>query len=73
MTGRGAVAGGVAAIRASAVTVAEAADAFLSSPRAASPNTLRAYAGVIDRLAAELGRTGSSPPCRTMRSPPRCR
>jgi len=27
----------------------------LSSPRTASPNTRRAYAGVIDRLAAELG------------------
>ncbi len=48
-------AGGVAAIRGGAVTLAEAADAFLSSPRAASPNTRRAYAGVIDRLAAELG------------------
>jgi integrase len=36
-------------------TLAEAADAFLSSPRAASPNTRRAYAGVIDRLVAELG------------------
>jgi integrase len=49
------VAGDVAATRSSAVTVAEAADAFLSSPRAASPNTRRAYAGVIDRLAAEIG------------------
>lgn len=38
-----------------AVTLAEAADAFLSSPRAASPAPARAYAGVIDRLAAELG------------------
>ncbi len=37
------------------VTLAEAADAFLSSPRAASPNTRRAYAGVLDRLAADLG------------------
>jgi hypothetical protein len=45
----------VTAIRGGAVTVAEAADAFLSSPRAASPNTRRAYAGVLDRLAAELG------------------
>jgi len=33
----------------------QAADAFLSSPRVASPNTRRAYAGVLDRLAAELG------------------
>jgi integrase len=37
------------------VTLAEAADAFLSSPRVGSPNTRRAYAGVLDRLAAELG------------------
>ena len=37
------------------VTLAEAIDAFLSSPRVASPNTRRAYAGVLDRLAAELG------------------
>ena len=47
--------GDVTAIRGGAVTVAEAADAFLSSPRAASPNTRRAYADVIDRLVAELG------------------
>ena len=47
--------GEVTAIRGGAVTLAEAADAFLSSPRAASPDTRRAYAGVIDRLAAELG------------------
>jgi hypothetical protein len=46
---------GVAAIRSGAVTLAEAADAFLSSPRAAAPNTCRAYAGVLDRLAAGLG------------------
>jgi len=45
----------VTAIRGGAVTLAEAADAFLSSPRAGSPNTRRAYAGVLDRLAAELG------------------
>jgi hypothetical protein len=45
----------VTAICGGAVTLAEAADAFLSSPRAASPNTRRAYAGVIDRLAAEPG------------------
>ena len=43
------------AIRGGAITLAEAADAFLSSPRAASPHTCRAYAGAIDRLAAELG------------------
>jgi integrase len=57
MTGRLArpTAGNVTAIRGGAVTLAEAADAFLSSPRAASANTHRAYAGVIDRLTAELG------------------
>jgi integrase len=47
--------GDVTAIRGGVVTLAEAADAFLSSPRAASPNTRRAYAGVLDRLVAELG------------------
>ena len=62
----------VTGIRGGAVTLAEAADAFLSSPRAASPNTRRAYAGVLDRLAAELGRAGRSPPCPATRSPPRC-
>ena len=57
MTGRESkpAAGKVTAIRGAAITLADAADAFLSSPRAASPNTRRAYAGVIDRLAAELG------------------
>ncbi len=44
-----------AGIRGGTVTLAEAADAFLSSPRVASPNTRRAYAGVLDRLAADLG------------------
>jgi hypothetical protein len=47
--------GDVTAIRSGAVTLAGAADAFLSSPRAASPNTRRAYSGVIDRLVVELG------------------
>jgi hypothetical protein len=51
----------VTAIRRGAVTLAEAADAFLSSPRAASPNTRRAYAGVIDRLPPSSARTGRSP------------
>jgi len=45
----------VTAIRGGAVTIAEAADAFLSSPQFASPNTRRAYAGVLDRLVTELG------------------
>jgi integrase len=45
----------VAVIRGGAVTLADAADAFLSSPRAASPNTRRAYAGVLDRLVTGLG------------------
>jgi hypothetical protein len=38
----------VTAIRGGAVNLAEAADAFLSSPRTASPNTRRAYAGVVE-------------------------
>ena len=37
------------------VTLQAAADAFLSSPRCANPNTRRAYAGVIDRVVARLG------------------
>jgi len=36
-------------------TVQAAADAFLSSPRYANPNTRRSYAGVLDRLLAQLG------------------
>jgi hypothetical protein len=32
-----------------------AADAFLSSPRYANPNTRRGYTGVLDRLLAGLG------------------
>jgi len=44
----------VTAILAGTVTLTEAADAFSASPRVASPNTRRAYARVIDRLAAEL-------------------
>ena len=39
--------GEVTAIRGGAVTLAKAADAFLSSPRAASPNTRRAYASLL--------------------------
>jgi integrase len=42
-------------IRGGAVTLADAADAFLSSPRVASPNTRRAYTGVLDSLVPELG------------------
>jgi len=45
----------VTAARGGGITIAEAADAFLSSPRAAAPSTRRAYAGVLDRMAAELG------------------
>ena len=36
-------------------TVQAAADAFLSSPRYANPNTRRGYAGVLDRLLTGLG------------------
>jgi integrase len=45
----------VTAARGGDITLAESADAFLSSPRVGSPNTRRAYAGVLDRLAGELG------------------
>jgi integrase len=45
----------VTGIRGGNVTLAEAADAFLSSPRVDSPNTRRAYASVLDHLAAEIG------------------
>ena len=40
-------------------TIQAAADAFLSSPRYANPNTRRGYTGVLDRLLAALG--GSRP------------
>ena len=36
-------------------TLQAAADAFLSSPRYANPNTRRGYTGVLDRLLAALG------------------
>jgi len=36
-------------------TVQAAADAFLSPPRYANPNTRRGYTGVLDRLLAGLG------------------
>jgi integrase len=45
----------VTAAPGAAVTLTEAADEFLSSSRVASQNTRRAYSGVLDRLAAELG------------------
>ncbi len=37
------------------VTVRLAVDRFLSSTRCANPNTRRAYAGALDRLAEDLG------------------
>jgi integrase len=37
------------------VTLQAAADAFLSSPRCENANTRRAYAGVIDKIAVQLG------------------
>jgi Phage integrase, N-terminal SAM-like domain len=37
------------------VTLQEAVDAFLSSPRCENANTRRAYATVIDKLTARLG------------------
>jgi hypothetical protein len=36
-------------------TIQAAADALLSSPRYANPNTRRGYTGVLDRLLAGLG------------------
>ena len=36
-------------------TIQAAADAFLSSPRYANPNTRRGYTGVLDRLLGGLG------------------
>jgi len=53
-------AGDVAELRGGAVTIAEAADAFLSSPRTASPNTRRAYANVIDRTASSVSCPGAA-------------
>jgi hypothetical protein len=41
--------------RGAAVTLQAAADAFLSSPRCENANTRRAYAGVIDKIASQLG------------------
>jgi len=43
------------ATRGASVTLQAATDAFLSSPRCENPNTRRAYAGVIDKVAGELG------------------
>jgi len=51
----------VTAIRGGVIALAEAADAFLSSPQAASPNARRAYADVMDCLVAELGLRGGLP------------
>ena len=39
-------------------TAQTAADAFLSSPRYANPNTRRGYTGVLDRLLASRTRSG---------------
>jgi hypothetical protein len=36
-------------------TVRQAVDRFLSSKRCENPNTRRAYAGVLDRLAETVG------------------
>ncbi|MFI6318795.1 hypothetical protein ACIBG8_14805 [Nonomuraea sp. NPDC050556] len=38
------------------ISLAAAADAFLTTPRTANPNTHRAYASAIDRTIALLGR-----------------
>jgi hypothetical protein len=46
----------VAALHGGGVSLAAAADAFLSTPRTANPNTHRAYASAIDRTITRLGR-----------------
>ncbi|TMR88834.1 hypothetical protein [Nonomuraea basaltis] len=46
----------VTALRGPQVTVAAAADAFLSTPRFTNANTHRAYTGAIDRTCSLLGR-----------------
>ncbi|MEV3986914.1 tyrosine-type recombinase/integrase [Nonomuraea sp. NPDC049758] len=45
----------VTALRGAAVTLADAADEFLSTHRLANPNTHRAYASAIDRTIAAVG------------------
>lgn len=47
--------GNVTALRASGITLQTAVDDFIASKRCENPNTRRAYAGVLDRLLAELG------------------
>jgi hypothetical protein len=49
-------------------TVQAAADAFLSSPRYANPNTRRGYAGVLDRLAVLVRRQLERPGVLLLRS-----
>ncbi|MFI7454404.1 tyrosine-type recombinase/integrase [Nonomuraea sp. NPDC049714] len=49
----------ITALRGEHVTLAAAADAFLATARTANPNTHRAYASAIDRVAALLGRDRS--------------
>ncbi|MGW4958816.1 hypothetical protein ACWEPL_16435 [Nonomuraea sp. NPDC004186] len=46
----------VTALRGGGVSLAKIADAFLTTPRTANPNTHRAYASAIDRVAALLDR-----------------
>lgn len=48
----------VTAIRGAAVTLADAADAFLGTHRVANPNTHRAYASAIDRIIDRAGGRG---------------
>jgi hypothetical protein len=45
----------ITALRGDGITLAEAADEFLSTHRVANPNTHRAYASAIDRTIAEIG------------------
>ncbi|MGW4472490.1 hypothetical protein ACWENQ_22715 [Nonomuraea sp. NPDC004354] len=46
----------VTALHGGGVSLAAAADAFLTTSRTANPNTHRAYASAIDRTIARLGR-----------------
>ncbi|MEV4394814.1 hypothetical protein [Nonomuraea sp. NPDC049607] len=45
----------ITALRGEGVSLAVAADAFLATPRTVNPDTHRAYASAIDRVAAAAG------------------
>ncbi|MGW2156926.1 hypothetical protein [Nonomuraea sp. NPDC001699] len=56
----------ITAPRGEGVSLAVAADAFLATPRTVNPDTHRAYASAIDRVAAAAGwrTTPGRPPAR---------